>query len=153
AYVFQLKEAEFAEVGDGEVRRLRGDDDLHQLHRLRPHQIHRRAAPAPAARHGGCSRPAQTKPNQPNQRPPLPPPCDRALLLLSGGRARDGLIGFSLSLSLSRRGGEETGRGPSTMCCYAGDVARRGTGGARALTCWARLSVTGGPSAISRIQN
>ncbi|BAT10148.1 Os10g0184250, partial [Oryza sativa Japonica Group] len=53
AYVFELEEAEVAEVGDGEVRGLRRDDDLHQLHRLRPHQIHRRAAPAAAARHRG----------------------------------------------------------------------------------------------------
>lgn len=34
--VFELDEAEVAEVGDGEARRLGGDDDLHQLHRLRP---------------------------------------------------------------------------------------------------------------------
>lgn len=63
AYVFELEEAEVAEVGDGEVRGLRRDDDLHQLHRLRPHQIHRRAAPAaPAARHGRRSRSHPTKP-------------------------------------------------------------------------------------------
>ena len=56
-YVFELDEAEVAKVGDGEVRGLEGYDDLHQLHRLRPHQIHRGAAPAPAtARHGRRAR-------------------------------------------------------------------------------------------------
>ena len=56
-YVFELEEAEVAEIGDCEVRRLSGYDDLHQLHRLRPHQIHRRAAPASATtRHGWRAR-------------------------------------------------------------------------------------------------
>jgi hypothetical protein len=51
AYIFELDEAEVAEVGDGEVRGLGGDDDLHQVHGLGAHQIHGRAAPA-GARHG-----------------------------------------------------------------------------------------------------
>ena len=50
AYVFELEEAEVAEVGDGKARGLGGDDDLHQLHHLRPHKIHGRAPPA-AVRH------------------------------------------------------------------------------------------------------
>lgn len=36
-YVFELEEAEVAEVGDGKVCGLDGDDDLDELHRLRPH--------------------------------------------------------------------------------------------------------------------
>lgn len=43
-YVFELEEAEVAEIRDSEVSRLDGDDDLDELHRLRPEQIHRRTA-------------------------------------------------------------------------------------------------------------
>lgn len=39
-----MEEAEIAEVGDGPVSRLDGDDELSQLHWLRPEQIHRRPA-------------------------------------------------------------------------------------------------------------
>lgn len=48
-YVFELNKADISQVGNSEVGRLHGDDDLHQMHRLRPHQIQRRAAPAAAA--------------------------------------------------------------------------------------------------------
>ncbi|KAH0464982.1 hypothetical protein IEQ34_005085 [Dendrobium chrysotoxum] len=54
AYIFELNEADISEVGDGEVGRLHGDDDLHKMHRLGPHQIQRRAAPAPAATAAIC---------------------------------------------------------------------------------------------------
>lgn len=84
-YVFELEEAEVAEVGDGEVRRLGGDDDLHQLHRLRPHQIHRRAAPATAAaRHGVRACPA------PVSGLPAAPPSDPTRDSGSGSRGRSG---------------------------------------------------------------
>lgn len=43
-YVFELEETKVAEIGDGEVSGLDGDDELNQLHRLRPEQIHRRTA-------------------------------------------------------------------------------------------------------------
>lgn len=42
AYVFELNKTEIAEIGHGEMSRLDGDDELHELHRLRAHQIHRR---------------------------------------------------------------------------------------------------------------
>lgn len=35
-----MEEAEVAEIRDGEVSALDGDDDLDELHRLRPEQIH-----------------------------------------------------------------------------------------------------------------
>ena len=46
------REYQVAEIGDGEVRGLGGDDDLQKLHLLRPHQIHRGQAAPSAARHG-----------------------------------------------------------------------------------------------------
>lgn len=45
-YVFELEEAKLSEVGNGLMSGLDGDDDLNQLHRFRPEQIHRRTAPS-----------------------------------------------------------------------------------------------------------
>lgn len=39
--IFELKKAELAEVGDGAARRVNRNDQVHQLHWLRPKQIHR----------------------------------------------------------------------------------------------------------------
>lgn len=40
-YVSELEEAEFAEIGNGAVSRLDGDDELDEGHLLGAHQIHR----------------------------------------------------------------------------------------------------------------
>ena len=42
SYVSELDEAELAEVRDGPVRGLDGEDELHEAHLLRSHVIHRR---------------------------------------------------------------------------------------------------------------
>lgn len=39
--IFELEKAKIAEVGDGVARRFDRDDELRQLHWLRPQQIHR----------------------------------------------------------------------------------------------------------------
>lgn len=44
-YIFELEKTEITEIGDSNAGGFDGDDDLNQLHRLRPHQIHRRATP------------------------------------------------------------------------------------------------------------
>ena len=36
ANIFELKESKVAEIGDGAVSRFDGNDELRQLHRLRP---------------------------------------------------------------------------------------------------------------------
>ena len=36
ANIFELKECKVAEIGDGAVSRFDGNDELRQLHRLRP---------------------------------------------------------------------------------------------------------------------
>lgn len=53
SYVFELEKTKVAEVGDSEVSGLDGDDELNQLHRLRPEQIHR--GTAPCSSHCRCS--------------------------------------------------------------------------------------------------
>jgi hypothetical protein len=93
-YIFELDEAEVAEVGDGEMRRLCGDDDLHQLHRLRAHQIHGRAAPASAAaRHGvrACPQPVTDR--------RAAPPSDQ-------GRSKEG---FGIGFARAERSGSPAG--------------------------------------------
>lgn len=54
--VFELDEAEVAEVGDGVVSGLHRDDELHQLHRLRPEQVHRRDPPSANISHFSLAR-------------------------------------------------------------------------------------------------
>ena len=39
-YIFELKKAEITEVGDGAMRRLDGNDELDELHRLGAEEIH-----------------------------------------------------------------------------------------------------------------
>ena len=110
-------ESQVAEIGDGEVRGLGGDDDLQKLHLLRAHQIRRGQAAPSAARHGV-----------------------QDLLLLSGRRRRLGRDRFRVVRS--REGGEgrrgeedETGGVLSTMCYYAETWL-----GGEAQTCRAQVS-------------
>lgn len=102
------------------MRGLSGYDDLHQLHRLRPHQIHRRAAPASAtARHGWRARVPRRVSSRRSAPPSDPWRPDEVLRIgfvraeRISGRSGGGLIGSS------RREEVETAGGSWTMWYYA----------------------------------
>lgn len=126
-YVFELEEAEVAEVGDGEVRGLGGYDDLHQLHRLRPHQIHRRAAAAASAttRHGWRARVPRRVSSRRAAPPSDPWRSDEASRIeiaraerISGGSG-GGPIGSSRREEAGERGRKRQPGGPGPCGYYA----------------------------------